>query len=69
MRNLEGTLGDTPWSMYYVTFVFDLPADEANPVADRYPRATLTGTAGQIVTGDPETCMIFPAGCPGPAWA
>ena len=68
LRNLEGSLGTTPWSLYNVSF--DLTTNLGPGQATPTFQATLGGTAGYLVTADPATCATNPklGGCPGPDW-
>src|SRR5437868_4917952 len=70
LRNLEGSLGTTPWSLYNVTFnglQTNLPS---SLVATPTFHAALSGSADYLVTADPATCAtnLRLGGCPGPGW-
>jgi hypothetical protein len=66
-RNLEGTLGNTPWAMFNVTFK-NLETDaDFNAVPMR--QGTLTGTADFEVSWSQSQCVgVFGTTCPTPFW-
>lgn len=65
LRNLEGSLGITPWSLYNVSF--DLTTTMGPGFATPTFDAALSGSAGYVVTADPASCVVI-GGCPGPGW-
>jgi hypothetical protein len=68
LRNLEGTLGTTPWALYNV--IFNLETDLGPGGATPTYQASLSGSADYLVTADAATCAtnIQLGGCPGPGW-
>ena len=68
LRNLEGTIGTTPFSMW--DFNFSLATDWSGTYTERFPFATFSGTAGFVVTADPDgdICQKAYFGCPDQYW-
>jgi hypothetical protein len=68
MRNLEGTLGTTPWAMANVGFS-GLQTNLADFATLPWRTVTYSGTGGILVTADPTSvwCTTF-GPCPNPNW-
>jgi len=66
LRNLEGTLGTTPFAMWDVSF-WNLATDLGDGFAVPTRQATLNGTAGFVVT-DPNSPVCLNVGCPNAFW-
>jgi hypothetical protein len=66
-RNLEGTLGTTPWAMFDLSF--QNLATNANFTAFPMRQGTLNGTADFEVSWTPAQCnAVFGTNCPTPSW-
>ena len=66
MRNLQGTLGATPWQMGGLGF-FNMQGGPVHFGWFQLPPATLSGTAGFVLNIDPATCAAIEGGpCPTP---
>jgi hypothetical protein len=79
LRNLEGSLGTTPYAMFNMFFTglsfddtgVDLTQPTNVPKYSSQDRATLADGADMVVTADAATCLAWQAflgGCPGPSW-
>jgi hypothetical protein len=70
LRNLEGSLGTTPWSLYNVAFNGLETTVPLSLVATPTFQAVLSGSADYLVTADAATCAsnLKLGGCPGPNW-